>query len=320
MSEAAENLNRLIADAGEKLGDSSEKSSTALLDVIAAMRETFSQANAQVEERLGAAAGGASTKLEDAMGRVLERLESQVDGFRSSLGGFQEGMAGYLDETGAKVTAAQTEAAEAVGRASSEAAKALQNGLAEAMEKINAEFDRFVEALKSGETTLVAQANAVRAAADQSRLVADAFHQTAQDVRAASTPLTQSGERIAGAAERLDQTVGRSVSALETSQASAKELAEALTAHVAQLSETWRSYAARFEGVDEHLARAVAELGEATERQAQRLAYYASQVDQGFASAIDKLNPLLSGINDNTDNLSGAVEDLRAVLLPRAAE
>ncbi len=321
MSEAAENLNRLIADAGDKLGDSSEKSRTALLESVAAMRETFAQVGAQVEERMGAAAGGASSKMEEAMGRVLERLEAQADGFRSSLSGFQDGMASQMDETRAKVSAAQSEAAEAVGRASAEAAKALQSGLSQAMERINGEFDRFVAAMKSSDASLAAQANAVRAAAEQSRHVADAFQKTAQDVRAASAPLAQSGERIASVTERFGETIGRSIETLEASQVSSRQLAEALTGHVTQMGETWRDYAARFETVDEHLARAVKELGEATERQAQQLVDYASKVDQGFASAIDKLNPLLSAIEENTGEFGEAVQELRAALpLPQAAE
>ena len=161
MSEAAENLNRLISDAGKKLGDSSEQSRTALVDVVRELRETFEQANRKVDEDLGHAAAGASAKVEGAMGRVLERLKGQVDAFRIGLGGFQDSMSGHLDQTQAKVAAAQVAAVGAVGEMSNEVAKALQTGLAEALRKINEEVERFAGAMRSSESVLAAQASSL---------------------------------------------------------------------------------------------------------------------------------------------------------------
>src|SRR5690606_37654077 len=129
MSEAAENLNRLIVDAGEKLGDGSEKSRAALLEVVASLRETFEQANRKVDEDLGRAAAGASARVEDAMGRVLGRLESQVGAFSAGVDNFQESTARGLEETREKVAAANAAAVETVGRISEEAAKAMQAGV-----------------------------------------------------------------------------------------------------------------------------------------------------------------------------------------------
>ncbi len=320
MSEAAEGMSRMIADAGERLGDGSDKSRTAMMEAVTAMRETFERANRKVDEELGAAAAGASSRVEDAMGRVLHRLEGQVDDFRNSLVAFQQGMSSQAEETRSKISSVQLEAVDIVGRVSEEAAKALQSGIGEAMQRITGEFDRFAQALRSGETSLVAQTSAVRDATDQSRLVADAFSRTAQDVRTAAIPLAQAGERIAGATERMSETVAQSVAALEIGQASSKQLAEALAAHASQLATTWENYSSKFERVDEDLGRAISELGQSTERQVQLLNDYASKVDQGFATAIEKLNPLLEGLNTNTEDLGGAVENLHRVLMPRAAE
>ena len=60
MTEAAENLNRLVSDAGGRMNESSEQSRNALMDVVGALRETFERANQKVDEQLGQAASGAS--------------------------------------------------------------------------------------------------------------------------------------------------------------------------------------------------------------------------------------------------------------------
>jgi hypothetical protein len=50
------------------------------------------------------------------------------------------------------------------------------------------------------------------------------------------------------------------------------------------------------------------------------LTRHVQQVDEGFAAAIDKLNSLLAGIQDNTEDLGDKVGELRATLMPQAAE
>jgi hypothetical protein len=320
MAEAAENLNRLVSDAGDKLGAGSEQSRAAFVDVVAALRETMEQAGRKVDEGLGQAAAGASTKVEEAMGRVLEKLEGQVAAFSQGLGGFQDGMTRQVAATQERVAAAQAGAVEAVGNASAEAARALKEGLGDALRAINEEVERFTAAMRTTETTLSAQSNAVREATTQSRAVADAFSRTAQDVRVAAVPLVQSGERIAGATDRMTETIGRSVAALEAGQTSAQSLAEALAQHNGQLAATWAKYADRFEGVDKSLADAVATLGAAAQEQGQILSQRVSEIDAGFATAIDKLNPFLAELTDNTAALGEEVERLRMTFVPQAAE
>ncbi|TPI65512.1 hypothetical protein FJ420_11545 [Mesorhizobium sp. B3-1-3] len=320
LSEAAENLNRLVSDAGDKLGSSSEQSRVAMVEVVAALRETMEQANRKVDESLGQAASGASARLEEAMGRVFERLEGQVSTFNNGLGGFQDGLSKQLEETRERVAAAQAGAAEAIGGASAEAAKALRDGLGGALATIREEIERFAVAMRGTETTLVAQGNAMRETTDQSRAVADAFQRTAQDVRTASAPLLQYGERIAGATDKMAEAVTSSVAALQAGQTASRSLADALTQHHNHLATAWSSYAERFEGVDKSLASAVEGLAKAAQDQGEVIAQRVQQIDAGFASAIDKLNPLLTDMNDNTTALSEEVDRLRMALLPQAAE
>jgi ABC-type transporter Mla subunit MlaD len=318
MSEAAENLNRLIVDAGKRLGDSSEQSRAALVEVVQELRETFERANRKVDEDLGHAAAGASAKVEGAMGRVLDRLEGQIEAFGSGLGGYQESMSGHLDETQTKVAAAQVAAVGAIGEMSNEVARALQAGLAEALRKINEEVERFAAAMQSSENALAAQASSLRESTVQSRAISDAFGKTSEHVRAASTPLIQSGQRIAGAAEKMTETIARSVTSLEAGNVSSKQLADALVGHIQRASSLWDSYATRFDKVE--LGAAVAILAKATQEEQERVRNFASEVDQSFGTAISRLNPFLNEINENTKSLEEAVSDLRDVLTSRAAE
>jgi phage shock protein A len=52
-----------------------------MVEVVAALRETMEQANRKVDESLGQAASGASARLEEALGRVFERLEARLSTF-----------------------------------------------------------------------------------------------------------------------------------------------------------------------------------------------------------------------------------------------
>ncbi|MBB5045969.1 uncharacterized protein YukE [Rhodopseudomonas rhenobacensis] len=336
MTEAAENLNRLVSDAGGRMNESSEQSRKALMDVVGALRDTFERANQKVDEQLGQAASGASGKIEEAMARVMGKLEGQVENFRGGLDSYHQDMSKRLSDTNAMVGSAQAGAVSAVAAASSEAANALRDGLAAAMQSVRTELGTFASAVRSVELGMASQVTALRDATDQTRLAADAFGATAQDVRSASGPLLLSGEKIAGATQiltsavsvagerisesvveansKLADSVSRSVVSFEEGQKSAAQFAEALGAHIGQLSTVWTGYSERFERVDEDLGKAIGDLSEAVSTQGQQLVSYASKVDESFATAISRLNPFLEELRSNTEELGESVSDLKVVL------
>ena len=311
MSDAAENLNRLVIDAGDHLGQSSEQSRLALADVVSALRETFDHADRKVQEALSQATGTASSRIEEMLGSTFGRLEAQVSAFQSGLVSFQSGMGGHLNETSQRIAESRTAAVEAIGAASVGAARALQDGLAGAMQQINSEIAQLTAAMRETASTLTIQNSALRDTTEQSRTISDAFSRTAQDVRVAATPLVQSGERIAGATERLSETFRSSVTALESGQASSRELAESLGAHATQMSTVWATYSNRFEKVDGDLSKAFDQIHDATVRQGEILADYAHKVDEGLAKAVQKLHPLLGDLNDQVEDLAKSVRAAR---------
>ncbi|WP_315769018.1 anti-phage ZorAB system protein ZorA [Bradyrhizobium sp. SZCCHNR2012] len=336
MTEAAENLNRLVSDAGGRMNESSEQSRKALMDVVGALRETFERANQKIDEQLGQAASGVSSKIEDAMVRVMGKLEGQVESFRGGLDSYHQDMSKRLNETNAMVGTAQAGAVSAVAAASSEAANALKDGLAVAMQSIRTEIETFASTIRSVELGMTSQVTALRDATEQTRLAADAFGATAQDVRSASAPLLQSSERIAGATHslttavsgaserisvsvadansKLAESLTRSVASFEAGQRSAAEFAGALGGHISQLSTVWTGYSEKFERVDEELGSAIDDLSEAVSTQGQQLVSYASKVDESFATAISRLNPFLEELKSNTEDLGESVSELKVAL------
>lgn len=320
MSDAAENLNRLVGEAGSRLEGSAEQNRAGLEQVVAAMRETFDRANARIESELGSAAAGASGKVEEAMGRVMVRLEEQVGSLMTGLEGFQTSSASNLVSVREQVVEAQAGAVAQITSASAEAAKALEEGLRSAMQRIADEIDRFQRAMSSGEAALARQANAIGEAANQTRSVSEAFARTAQDARAAAAPLAQSGERIAQASSEMVELWTRTASGLEATNTAATGLSTALTDQISRLGTMWAGYKDQFDRVDEALAGAVGKLAEATEGQAERLTTFAGQMDRDLATVMRRLQTSIQEISENTGELSETVEQLAKGMARQAAE
>lgn len=315
MMEAAENLSRLVADAGKNLGQSSEQSREALAQMLAALRETFEAANEKIDGNLSNAADGASARLEAAMGKVLGELEGQVGGLRDAMSGLREDAARQISDTTHKVTEAQANGVEEVTRASAEAANALKKGLADAMSEIRGEVEKFSAALRASETSLGAQRHAIDAAATRSRDAADAFEQSAQAIRAAVEPVARSNEKLAGAAQTMTDTLARSVASLNESQKAAHALAQSLETQSQRVTETWRDYQARFGKVDEDLGRAFTKLAEETYKQSEILKNHTVEVDNGLASSVGKLAQFLENFDEHSEGLSEAAEELKTTFV-----
>jgi hypothetical protein len=285
-----------------------------------ALRETFDQANSKLDTDLGSAASGASAKVEDAMGRVMERLEGQIGTLMTGLADFGTSNTTNLDETRSKVAEAQHAAVASIASASTEAARALEAGLAEALAKVAGEIERFAVAMRSGEAALSEQAMAIGSATEQTRQVAGSFSQTANDVRAASGPLLESGDRIATASEQMGASIDLATTSLERANTATIALASSLTGQLEELKGIWDSYKAHFDHVDEALGRAVHELGTATDAQAATLGKYAKDMNVDLAKVMDSLRPLLEGLEQNTESIADSVDVLAKTTTRVAAE
>jgi len=320
LSEAAENLNRLVGEAGKNMGESAEQNRAGLQDVVEALRATFEKANNQIDADLGHAAAGASSKVEDAMGRVMERLETQLGTFMAGLSEFQAESTSQLAKTQEQVSLAQASAVDSIAASASEAAKSLQSGLVEALQKVGQEIDRLGEMMRSGAAAYANQASAISDATNQTRSVADAFAGTASEVRSATAPLAQSGERLAQASAEMNQSIARAAAALETSSGASTQLATALSSQVVRLGEMWAGYKAQFDQVDQALERAVVALGEATVNQSARLADFTKDTDLALSKVMERLQSSIAQIGENTAELSDTLDAMTKLSTRNAAE
>lgn len=165
LTEAAENLSRLVADAGQRMDETSDKTRAVLLETVSALRETFERANTRVNDELGRAAAGASAQVEAAMGRVLERLEGQIDRFTAAMKESEATLAAQANAVreaasqSRSVADAFSQTAQDVRAAS---APLVQSGtrIADASEKMRESIARSVEALEASQ-------NASRQLADE---------------------------------------------------------------------------------------------------------------------------------------------------------
>ncbi len=311
ISEAAENLNRLVVEAGRSLGQQSEKSRQTLEQMVVSMREHFDQTTRQVDSDLASTAEGASSKLTQVMDRVLAKLEDQFTRLDDRFGGFKETAAGHVDDMRRVVTEAQKKSVEAVAGASAGAAAALEKGLAAAMESIRGQVDEFSSALRTSSTALGAQAQAIDRASLQTRETAELFEKSSQAMRDSVGQVIHSNEKVAAVASTVDQILGRASTALEEGQQATRGLTTSLAAQVERLTSLWTDYERRFGKVDEDLQRAFDKLALETTKQSQLLADRTNQIDKGLASAVDKLAQFVQNIDENTSELADTFSKLK---------
>jgi hypothetical protein len=352
ISEAAENLNRLVGEAGNRLEAGSEQSRAGLAEVVTALRDTFEKANQKLHADLGSAAAGASAKVEGAMSQIMVGLQGTGEDFSRRMSEAAENLNRLVGEAGNRLEAGSEQSraglAEVVtalrdtferanqkldadlgSAAAGASAKVegamnqimvgLETQLGGFMARLEAEISRFAAALNSAEGALAGQANAIGEATGQTRVAADAFAQTAQRVQTAAAPLIESSQRIQAATEQMSASVAAVATTMNSSQAASTELSQALVGHIQNLSTMWQGYKQQFDKVDEALGRAVSELAKSIETQGESLVKYSIEVDQGMEKAVSHLAPLLEAISENTETFSDEVTRLEKLIQTKAA-
>jgi uncharacterized protein YoxC len=322
MAEASEQLKTFIEEAGRSFGRSSTESRDALASVAATLKDTLERANADVAVGLGNAAGGASARLEEAMGVVMGKLDGQIGALGERLSAMQAAM-----ERQAQASDGQQAAQSALmGRAAEQAATTqarMQEGLATAMEEIGARLNRAVELavgligerfdallrqMQAVEAALGHQRSALEGTASEARKTADALGSTAQDIRIAAAPLSQVGDRFATASESMSSNIDRSTAALGQMQAQMTALAGGLQATNDKTQAFWSDFKGKFDEVDTALGHAVTILSTSTADQSQLLKQQVNDVDSALAKAISGLNPLLDDIRSTAGEIADSLK------------
>lgn len=300
--------NNLQSNAGTELRE--------LAGTLQGIQATLADAQKNIHgtgEDFGRRLTEAADNLNSLMQQAGDRLNQSSEESRQTLSQIVTALKSTSDQALADVQ-------KAVETASDEAGNTIKDGMSVVIESINEQFASFTAAMQRASQSIIDQAAALQNTTVQSRAIADAFGKTAQDVRVASAPLLQTGERISSATEKLSEIVRTTAESFSSTQEASKKLAEALQTQNNRLSESWAQYSERFAKVDEDLAKAYQNLHDATVRQGQMLSEYAKTVDAGLASAVQKLSPLISSLDENTGSLSDSVEDLKTVFTRVAAE
>ena len=130
------------------------------------------------------------------------------------------------------------------------------------------------------------------------------LHGTAQHLHAASTPLLQTAEGLRatlGQVESLGSSLQHTNASLREGSQSAHS---ALTTASKQVGEVWTAYQARFENVDEDLARTFKELSHGVENYHRQVENFVTKLDQSLNQAVTALSNVVA-------ELVNAIEDLQ---------
>ncbi len=239
LSDAAHNLERLVAQAGANLGASADSTRTVLEEVAQQLRATFEMANRQVGETLAHSASGAAGLVEDAMAKVLTRLEAQTTAFGDTIAALHqatatqaEGQARTTREAGEMAAAAASQAARdaaqtmhgtigAVASSVTGAAAQAEEVMARMTAQLGAQMASFGEAVGVLQRSLAEQAESSAKATREA--TAGAAASASQAAQQAAAQAGAAMDRVTG---RLDAQVATFATALEAMQRSVAAQAE----------------------------------------------------------------------------------------------
>jgi hypothetical protein len=304
LSEAADNLNRMVERAGESFEKSSGESRDALAGVVEALRQTLEKANSEMDQALGDAAKGASDKLEAAMGVVLGKLEQQI----AQLGAHSEQTRAGLEASVSRSSEMQQAVLAGLESTVESISSKLRGAIETATVMVDERFRDLGLSMRSVEDALRNQKVALEGASAEAGKTAEAFGHSAQSVRTATEPLITVGTQFSKATEALEESVAETLEVMSTTQ----EQISALAAGLSQTNEAtgafWNAFAAKFDDVDTALGRSVSVLSKSTLEQQELLERHVQGVDTALASAVDKLAAALGQIDQSAEAIAEALE------------
>lgn len=329
-SEIAPRLNAAIVEAmapmAEQIGSAvgSLTTNSQLAAVAESLRQTMEKANAEMDVALGTAAGGASAKLEAAMGAVMEKLDRQIIQIGDSIGAMQQAMGEQGDQARRHIEASVSHSVEVQKSLLADFQHVVQSlsdqlraALEEALVSVGQRFAELSTSMRAIEGALTSQKVALEAASREARKTAQAFGESATSVRAATVPLVTVGDKFSGVTEKLAASVQTTLETLSVAKEEVATLASSLSATNEKTGSFWSSFSAKFDEVDTALAKAVETLSRSTSDQQQRLEGHVREVDQGLAEAIEKLSPLLASLLESAEAIADSMQAAKSV---RAAE
>lgn len=149
---------------------------------------------------------------------------------------------------------------------------------------------------------------------------ADTLTAASKEIRAVAAPLSETGAMMTKASGQMQAAIDASAERFTATTKAAGDLADALREQIERLGTLWEGYKSQFDKVDQDLANAVQSLAGATETQSERLTRFAKEIDAELSKVLDRLQPMLSEMRENTEELADNVEKLNSTLGRVAAE
>jgi chemotaxis protein histidine kinase CheA len=304
ISEATNAFVHLVQDASAKLSQSNEGSREAIEQALRALALAAEDARKRIDESTSQAGRSAADVMNQGLQNVLAKVTSQMESFQTTISGLQETIARESAASVARSRASIEAAAQDAARSASEGADAIRVGLGDIVSTLRADVEKMSTALKLSEAAFASQAKAADATAERSGAAAEAFGRVAENVNNASLPLLQASERIARSTDSMSQAVRSAAESLANSQTAARALAETLQENHSKLEALWSGYSEKFDKVDASLAGAITTLASETTRYQERIKEFVNQIDTDCAKAITSLQGIVSGLDQNTEDLS----------------
>jgi ABC-type transporter Mla subunit MlaD len=289
----------------------------------------------RIQTNLAGTGENLSSKLNDAadnVTRVLAEAGQLLSGSATSVAGtMKDAMAQVfleMQESARLSKEAGQAAAEATKQAAQGALTASASAAEQALQTVRAGMDEVVSnlrhdighlgaALQTVVDTLAEQTRQIEAISARSRDTADAFARVASDVRSASQPLLTHSERIASSTDRMATTIDGSVAALSTAQDAARDLAEQLTGHFAQIGHVWEQYAARFRSVDEDFGRAADRFHAEVSRHQEAMRDFVRTIDEHTGRILGMISTSVNSLGESVETLNGTLSEFAQQMTPR---
>ena len=309
MREATATFGRLVSEAGSQFNANNSASRETVEALLQTLNSSADAAKERMNRDVVEAGQASSSMLKEGLTEVLSQVGANMAAFQEMVSGMQDRLGKEAEATAVRSQSAAQSAAAAAAKAAVETAEAIRSGFADTVSQLRGDVERMSTALRASEEAFSAQARASQNTVEQTNVASVAFGKVANDVTSASRPLLQASERIAGSTETLAEAAKGAAESLRVGQEAARVLATRLEEGNRQIENAWRQYEERFGAVDESLGNAVRGLATETAHQQQILADFVLKIDEGCATAVQRLQVVTNSIQENTAEIGEVFDD-----------
>jgi hypothetical protein len=296
------------------------------------------QALASVLDRLKDTLDGMHEKVDESTAGMADKIGASSDVFAKVVRDLQEShsaMASQVEEAVSRISHAAETASKRVADDAAEIGKALADGTkmagAEAEEAIRAAASDLSGSLKevtdllsvsvktmTERLSITAQQmadvgasmethkNAIAEASKSTQKTEAALSATAGILKEAGAPMLKATSAALDATSRIERATQQSSDAMTTTLSALRGVSDALSQTQESILAGWKSYLARFEGVDDSLEQVLLKIIEQADAQAEGLRKFVTDMDTQLAAAVEQLAGGIEGFNETAEGFGDA--------------